>query len=339
MTGLPRHRQQPVGTGFTAASTADDVLAGVDLAGRNVVVTAGHTGLGAEVTRALAAAGASVTVGARNPQRAASALGDVKGVEVGQLDLLDPASITAFAARWTGSSRPLHALINNAGVPAPAERVLDTRGYEAQFATNYLGHFQLTRDLHPALHAAHGARVVNVTSGAHRFADIRWDDVNLHDGYDPGLAYAQSKTAVVLLAVELDRRWAGEGIRGYAAHPGVIVGTSLNSAVGDQALRAMGLIDDSGNPIIDPAAGKKTLQQGASTIVFAATSHWLNGIGGIYLKDNDISPLNDEQTAVTADHIPAEVALHAIDPRSARRLWELGEHMLRVNTTDQGEPR
>ncbi|WP_199757617.1 SDR family NAD(P)-dependent oxidoreductase [Micromonospora sp. Llam0] len=213
---------------------------------------------------------------------------------------------------------------------------LDPRGYEAEFATNFLGHFQLTRDLYPALRAAHGARVVNVSSGAHRFAGIQWDDVNLRDNYHAGLAYAQSKAAVVLLAVEVDRRWADDGIHGYAVHPGVVVGTSLNSAVGNDALRAMGLIDDAGNPIIDPAVGKKTPQQGTSTIAFAAaTSPLLDDIGGVYLKDNDISPVNDEQAPVTADSIPSEVASHAIDPGSARRLWELAKTMLAKNGNQQ----
>lgn len=178
-------RQHPLGTGFTPASTVDDVLRGMDLTGQHVIITAGHTGLGAVVTRALTAAGASVTVGSRYPERAATALEGVPGVGVSQLDLLDPASIEAFATRWIAGGRPLHILINNAGLPAPAELVLDAPGYEAQFATNYLGHFQLTRGLRSALPTANGARVVNVSSGAHRFSDIRWDDVNFRTGYDP----------------------------------------------------------------------------------------------------------------------------------------------------------
>jgi NAD(P)-dependent dehydrogenase (short-subunit alcohol dehydrogenase family) len=329
------HKQHPIGTGFTAASTADDVLAGIDLAGTNVIVTGGHSGLGLETTRALAEAGASVTVGARDPDRAAPALAGIERGEVGQLDLLDPTSIDAFAARYRHSGRPLHVLINCAGLPAPAELVRDARGYEAQFATNHLGHFQLTLGLLSALSAAHGARVVNVSSGAQRFSDIRWDDPHFATGgYDPNLAYAQSKTANVLFAVELDRRWAAEGIRGYAVHPGVVVGTSLNGAAGEDALRAMGLIDESGRPIIDPDRGKKTPQQGASTIVFAATSPLLAEIGGVYLKDNDISPLDDAPKPMSAQEPPAEVMSHSIDPRSAQRLWELSEQLTPTNTSD-----
>ena len=264
------HKQHLIGTGFTAASTADEVLAGIDLSGKNVIVTGGHAGLGLETTRALSKAGAYVTVGSRNPDRAALALAGIERVEVSQLDLIDPALIDAFVTRWLDSGRPLHILINSAG--ASGGPVWDARGYETQFATNHLGHFQLTLGLLPSLRAAYGARLLNVSSGDQRFSDIRWDDPNFTTGYDSLAAYAQSKTANVLFAVELDRRWAKHGIRGYAVHPGVVAGTKLNSSAGKDALKAMGLIDEAGRPIIDPAIGKKTPQQGDSTIVFAATS-------------------------------------------------------------------
>lgn len=324
------HKQHPIGSGFTAASTADEVLAGIDLSGKNVIVTGGHAGLGLETTRALAKAGASVTVGSRDPARAASAVAGIGGVEVSPLDLVEPGSIDAFAARWLESRRPLHILVNSAAAPAPRTLVRDARGYELQFATGHLGHFQLTLGLLPALRAAHGARVVNVSSGAHRFGEIRWDDPNFSTGYDSSRAYAQAKKANVLFAVELDRRWAKDEIRGYAVHPGVVVGTKLNSAVGQGALRAMGLIDEAGEAIIDPERGKKTPSQGASTIVFAAASPLLAEIGGVYLKDSDISPLDDEPRPLTADSIPSEVTSHSIDPQSAERLWELSERLLRA---------
>ncbi|OBI94168.1 SDR family NAD(P)-dependent oxidoreductase [Mycobacterium sp. 1245805.9] len=325
------HNQHPLGTGFTASSTADEVLQGIDLTGMNVVVTGGHSGIGLETTRALSKAGACVTVAARRPQRALAAVADMAHTEVSPLDLMDPASIDAFTGRWLDSGRPLQILINNAGLPAPRDVMRDARGYEAQFVTNYLGHFQLTQGLRPALHAAHGARVVNVTSGAQRFGNIRWHDPHFITGYDPLVAYAQSKTAAVLFAVELDRRWAAEGIRGYAAHPGVVVGTGLNSAAGEQQLRASGLIDEAGRPIINPATGRKTPPQGAATIVFAATSPLLGEVGGVYLKDCDISPLIAEDLPMTSDpdvDIPADVAPHSIDPRAARRLWQLSEQLL-----------
>lgn len=325
------HRQRPLGSEFTPASTAAEVVEGVDLSGKNVVITGGHGGIGLEVTRALSAAGASVVVAARSPVTAAAAVDGLRRVEVEQLDLMDPSSIDGFVARRLATGRPLHILVNAAGVAPPAAIVRDPRGYEAQFATNHLGHFQLTVGLHPALTAAHGARVVTVTSGAHRFSDIRWDDVNFGTGYTPEAAYAQSKTANVLFTVELDHRWRGDGIRSYAAHPGVVVGTKLNGAAGPDALRAQGLIDDAGRPIIIPEHGRKTPQQGAATIVFGAVSPLLADIGGVYLKDSDVSRLDGEAKPMTTDpaeDIPADVAPHAIDARSARRLWELSERML-----------
>jgi NAD(P)-dependent dehydrogenase (short-subunit alcohol dehydrogenase family) len=333
-------KQHPLGSGFTAASTADEVLKGIDLSGTNVVVTGGHVGLGLETTRALAKAGASVTVAARNPDRAASALAGIERVATGRLDLLDPASIDAFAARYLDSGRPLHILVNNAGIMG-GPLVRDARGYESQFATNHIGHFQLTLGLLPALRAAHGARVVNLTSGGHRLSDIRWDDPHFTTGYDGMLAYGQSKTANVLFAVELDRRWADDGIRGYAVHPGIVLGTKLGPWLAegeertpwlsDDELRAMGLIDESGQPVRDPDRELKTPQQGASTTVFAATSPLLAEIGGVYLKDNDISPLDTPRPinfGTEQDIPPSTVVPHAVDPTSAQRLWELSERLL-----------
>ncbi|GLY91525.1 SDR family NAD(P)-dependent oxidoreductase [Actinoallomurus iriomotensis] len=335
------HDQHPIGSGFTAASTADDVLEGIDLSGKNVIVTGGHVGLGLETTRALSRAGASVTVGSRNPDRAAPALAGIERAEIGRLDLLDPASIDAFADRYLDTGRPLHILINNAGIMS-GPLVRDARGYESQFATNHLGHFQLTLGLLPALRAARGARVVNVTSGGHRLSDIRWDDPHFTTGYDGMLAYGQSKTANVLFAVELDRRWAGDGIRGYAVHPGVVITTNLGPWLAegqertpwltDDELRAMGLIDDAGRQIIAPDREMKTPQQGAATSVFAATSPLLDGIGGVYLKDNDISPLDTPRPMSfgAEQDIPSDVVPHAVDPESARRLWELSEQLLKA---------
>ncbi|WP_428487880.1 SDR family NAD(P)-dependent oxidoreductase [Rhodopila sp.] len=302
------------------------MLAGLNLSGRNAIITGGHAGIGLEVTRALAKAGAYVVVGARDPECAARALAGIDPVEVDRLDLLDSASIDGFAKRRLRSERPLHVLVNCAVASGGPER--DPRGYETQFATNHLGHFQLTLALLPALRAASGARVVNVSSGAQRFGSMRWDDLQFTQEYNSLAAYAQSKVANVLFAVELDRRWAADSVRGYAVHPGVVAGTKLTSAAGDAALKRMGLIDEAGEPIIDPAAGKKTPAQAASTIVFAATSPLLNGKGGVYLKDNDIAPLVDEQPSLTNNAIPADAASHSINPEAARRLWTVSEALL-----------
>ncbi|MFH8442260.1 SDR family NAD(P)-dependent oxidoreductase [Streptomyces sp. NPDC018026] len=328
-----QQKQQPLGSGFTAASTADEVLAGIDLTGTNVVITGGHAGIGLAATQALTRAGACVTVGARGPERAALALEGVERVETGRLDLADPASIDAFAIRYVDSGRPLHVLINNAGVPLRGQREVDARGYEAQFATNHLGHFQLTLGLLPALRAAHGARVVNLSSGGHRLTGIRWDDLHFASGYDPFLAYGQSKTANILFAVELDRRWAKAGIRGYAVHPGIVPGTHLNSSVGEERLRATGLMDDNGHPVVDLERGVKDVRQGAATTVFAATSPMLEGIGGVYLRDSDVSELDESPEPLTGAEKapPADVVPHAVDHESARRLWELSEELIKVS--------
>jgi len=320
------HGQHPLGSGFPPSVTANDVLAGVDLSGQNVIVTGGHAGIGLEVSRALAKAGAAVLVGARNPASAMAAIEGIPGVMVDHLDLIDPTSVDSFATRWLATGKPLHILVNNAGASGGPER--DARGYEMQFATNHLGHFQLTRALLPALRAAAGARVVNVSSGAHRFGRIRWDDPNFTSDFNSLAAYAQSKTANVLFAIGLDERWKADGIRGYAVHPGVVAGTKLNSAAGPDALRRMGLIDDVGQPVIDPAIGKKTPAQGASTIVFAAASPMLDRIGGVYLVDNDIAPLNDDDAPVTDRKIPTDAASHSIDRADARRLWMISEQLL-----------
>jgi NAD(P)-dependent dehydrogenase (short-subunit alcohol dehydrogenase family) len=320
--------QHPIGSGFTAASTAADVLKGIDLSGKNAIVTGGHAGLGLETTRALAKAGATVIVASRDPERAAKAIAGIECAEVSQLDLSDPKSIDAFVSRYLASKRPLPMLINNATAAISPEIVRDARGYEMQFATGHLGHFQLTLGLHPALRAAQGARVVNVSSGAHRMGEIRWDDPNFATGYSPLGGYAQVKKANVLFAVELDRRWKSEKIRAYAVHPGVIIHKAL-TAERHASYRAQGLVDEAGAPIIDPERGKKTIAQGVSTIVFAATSPLLANVGGVYLKDNEISVIDDEKRTLTADSIPSEACSSSLDPESAKRLWELSEKLLK----------
>jgi NAD(P)-dependent dehydrogenase (short-subunit alcohol dehydrogenase family) len=329
-------KQHPLGSGFTAASTARDVLEGIDLSGRNVIVTGGHVGLGLETTRALVHAGASVTVGVRSPDRAAPALAGIERVDVERLDLMDPVSVDAFAARYVESGRPLHVLANNAGLMG-GELVRDARGYESQFSTNHLGHFQLTNALLPALRAANGARVVEVSSWGHHLSDIRWDDPHFETGtYEGMVGYGQSKTANVLFAVELDRRFSGDGIRGYSLHPGGIVGTNLAPWLTVDDKKAMGLLDGAGRPIIDPDRDMKTPEQGASTTVWGATSPLLADIGGVYLQNNDIAPIDDKAIDVNPDiaagpiEMTVGVTPYAVDPESAQRLWDLSERMIRA---------
>lgn len=322
--------QQPLHSGFTAASTAADVIRGLDLTGQIALVTGGHAGLGLETVRALHSAGAQVIVPARDPARAAPALQGLAGVEVETLDLLDPTSIDALATRFLASGRPLHLLVLSAGIMAnPLAR--DARGYESQLATNHLGHFQLVGRLWPALVQAHGARVVALSSRGHRISPVLFDDPNFERRpYDPWVAYGQSKTANVLFALGMDKRGQAVGIRAFSVHPGSIAGTGLSKYVTPEQLRQMGAVDDAGNPILDPAKGLKTAEQGASTSVWCATSPQLVGLGGVYCEDNDIAtvylPDNDPASSA-APRAMTGVMPYAVDAVAADRLWILSEQL------------
>src|SRR3954453_2140389 len=213
----PQHVRE---SSFGIDSTATDVLAGIDLTDKLAVVTGGASGLGLATTRALAAAGARVVAAVRSPAAAREALAGVAGVEVEELDLADLDSVSPFAGRLRASGRSIDMLIANAGVMAcPETRV--GPGWEAQFATNHLGHYALVNHLWPAI--ADGARVVAVSSRGHHFSPIRWDDVHFGHGYDRWLAYGQAKTANVLFAVHLDRLGRDRGVRAFALHPGSIM--------------------------------------------------------------------------------------------------------------------
>jgi NAD(P)-dependent dehydrogenase (short-subunit alcohol dehydrogenase family) len=326
--------QTPLGSGFTAASTTKDILEGIDLHGKLAIVTGGYSGLGKETVRALRVAGADVVVPARDVARAAGQLEEVDGIEFAELDLLDPASIDAFAQRFLDTKRPLHILVNSAGIMAnPLTR--DARGYESQFATNHLGHFQLTTGLLPALRQAGGARVVAVSSRGHRYGAVDFEDPNFeHREYAPYPAYGQSKTANVLFAVELDERERTSGIRAFAVHPGSII-THLARYSDREVLRAGGFLDENYEPIIDPARGLKTAEQGAATQVWCATSPQLDGYGGVYCEDVDIAPVHTsdvpdtEVLAVTPGAFG--VLPYAIDRDNARRLWKLSEELVNEN--------
>lgn len=323
--------QRPIGSGFTAASTAADVTRGVDLNGKVAVVTGGYSGIGVETVRALRNAGAAVVVPVRDRAKAARTLAGID-VETDEMDLLDPASIDAFAARFLATGRPLHMLVNSAGImAAPLRR--DARGYESQFATNHLGHFQLTRRLWPALARANGARVVSVSSWGHRYSPVIFEDINFERRpYDPWKAYGQSKTANVLFAVALDKRSQRDGVRAFALHPGGIV-TDLSRYISADDLRARGAIDEAGNPVIDPSRNMKTVEQGAATSVWCAVSRQLDGMGGVYCENVDVAPLRE---ADNSSQLPGPgraagtmgVMPHAIDPEAAERLWEVSERLL-----------
>ena len=320
--------QKPIGSGFGAVSTAADVIKGIDLSGKVAIVTGGHSGIGLETARVLRLAGARVIVPARDRDKAVRALQGID-VEIESIDLIDPASIDTFAERFIASRQPLHILVNSAGIGgAPLTR--DGRGYELHFATNHLGHFQLAMRLWPALRNAKGARVVAVSAWAHSRAPIVFEDPNFeHRNYIPWMAYGQSKTANILFALALDARAREHGVRAFSLHPGSIVSTGLSKYVAPELLRAAGLVDENGSPIIDPAKNQKTAEQGAATSVWCATSPQLDGMGGVYCQNSDIAPIVTETLASNPiGSMALGVMPHAVDTKAADRLWSLSEQMV-----------
>ncbi|WP_329045416.1 SDR family NAD(P)-dependent oxidoreductase [Amycolatopsis sp. NBC_01488] len=312
--------QHKIGSGFGATTTAAEAVAGIDLTGKLAVVTGGYSGIGLETTRALTGAGAHVVVPARRRETAEETLDGVENVEVDELDLSDLDSVRAFAERFLATGRRIDLLIANAGVMAcPETRV--GPGWEAQFATNHLGHFALVNRLWPAV--ADGARVVSLSSRGHHYSPIRWDDVQFERGYDKWAAYGQAKTANVLFAVRLDELGASRGVRAFALHPGGIM-TPLQRHLPREEMIERGWIDEAGNFLVE----FKTPEQGAATTVWAATSPQLAGLGGLYLEDCDVAelcPADAEGMAASG------VRRYAVDRDEARRLWTLSAELTGVD--------
>jgi NAD(P)-dependent dehydrogenase (short-subunit alcohol dehydrogenase family) len=322
----------PITTPFGAESTAAEVVAGIDLTGRRAIVTGGASGIGIETARALAGAGAEVTLAVRNVEAGERTAAQItrttgtrttgtrttgtettgsKPVLTARLDLADQASVAAFAAAWDG---PLHILINNAGIMA-APLMRTPEGWEMQFATNHLGHFALATRLHGALAAAGSARVVSVSSSAHLRSPVVFEDIHfLERPYEPWAAYGQSKTANVLFAVEATRRWAGDGITVNALMPGGIR-TGLQRYVTDEELDRLRSQTGGGG------ASWKTPEQGAATSVLVATSPLLDGIGGRYFEDCNEAGQNQPGSR-------RGVAAYALDTDSAALLWQVSADTL-----------
>jgi NAD(P)-dependent dehydrogenase (short-subunit alcohol dehydrogenase family) len=302
---------------FDFTSTAADVVAGLDLRGRRALVTGAAGGIGVETARALAAAGATVTLAARNREAADTTARDIRDstgnpdVHIAHLDLMDRGSVDRLVAEFSG---PLHMLVNNAGVMAVPELRLSPEGHEMQFATNHLGHFRLTLGLLPALREANGARVVVVSSRAHLNSPVDFDDIDFERRpYDPALAYAQSKTANVLFAVGATQRWAEDAIFANALHPGAIAESNLSRYYDPADLAAL------------RGSGKytfKTVPQGAATSVFLATSPLVAGVGGRYFENCQEAVVGEPQACGTDG---AGVAAYALDAQDADRLWEISE--------------
>ena len=313
--------QHPLPSGLGRTTTAEAALAGADLSGRVLVITGGYAGIGRETVRVLSGAGASIIVPARDVEKARAALHGIPRTEIYRMDLADPASIDSFAGDFVSSGRPLDILINNAGIMA-TPLAHDSRGYERQFATNHLGHFQLAARLWPSLRRSGRARVVALSSGAHRFSDIDFNDPNYrHRAYDKFKAYGQSKTANALFALGLDVRGEPHGIHAFSVHPGSIA-TELTRHVPLEDLQAMGFRDENGDVTPHIAALYKTVEQGAATTVWCATSSQLEGMGGVYCEDCDIAqPMPADTTELTG------VLPWAMDPERADRLWRLSEDL------------
>ncbi|MBU2662582.1 SDR family NAD(P)-dependent oxidoreductase [Actinoplanes bogorensis] len=355
-------------TRFGAGSTADDVVAGLDLSGVRAIVTGASSGIGVETARSLARAGAHVTLAVRDTSAGARTAAEIADsiaraqpeaardrpeaardrpeaardrpeaardrpeaardrpeagrdrLEVSALDLADQSSVAAFVQRWRG---PLHLLINNAGVVTSDLR-RTAEGWEWQFATNHLGHFALSLGLHDALAAGARergeARIVALTSGAHMRSPIVFDDLHFERrDYDPQEAYAQSKTANVLFAVEATRRWATDGIVANAANPGgVATGLQRDFTPAQKEYLARA-----------EAAGVftyKTTQQGAATTLVAAVAPEFAGVGGRYLDDgNEAAVVGDDANLFENSHA---VKQWALDPETARRLWTVSTELV-----------
>jgi NAD(P)-dependent dehydrogenase (short-subunit alcohol dehydrogenase family) len=309
---------QRLTTPYGFHTTADEVIQGVDLTGKRAIVTGGASGIGAETAKVLAGAGAEVTLAVRNVEAGRRAADDIAKdqpgarVAVGQLDLVDRASVAAFVDSWSG---PLHVLVNNAGIMALPELHRSAEGWELQFATNYLGHFNLTLGLHDALASAGGARIVSLSSNAHRTSPIVFDDIQFERRpYEAWSAYGQSKTGNVLLAVEAGRRWADDGITVNAVMPGGIRTNLQRHQMENIAPEIQEIFDN---------YRWKTLQEGAATSILAAASPLLDGITGRYFEDCNEAEITTDPDAENG------VRPHALDPDDAARLWAVATDLLR----------
>ncbi|MDP9956257.1 NAD(P)-dependent dehydrogenase (short-subunit alcohol dehydrogenase family) [Epilithonimonas hungarica] len=313
--------QKPINSGFNAKSTTEEVIKGIDLEGKIAIVTGGNSGIGLETVKTLSKAGATVIVPARDIEKAKRNLVGIPNVELEELDLANPDSINAFAEKFLESARPLHLLINNAGIMwVPLRR--DNRGFESQLAINYLAHFQLTAKLWSALKKANGARVVNVSSGGHQFSDFNFEDPNfLNREYETLLGYGQSKTAVNLFSMELDNRAKEFNVRSYALCPGAVGETELGREAPLDLFQKLGYVDSEGNLLPEVKASLKTIPQGAATTVWCATSPLLNDLGGVYCENVDVALLSSDVSIIGG------IKAYSLDETNAKRLWDLSEEM------------
>ena len=308
---------------FGRDTTTTDVLSGIDLSGKTVLITGGSSGLGAETARAMAAQGAKVTITARKIEKGRpvaeqinKAFGEER-VDVVALELGSLKSVRDCAATYLANHDTLDVLINNAGVMACPEAKTED-GFELQFGSNHLGHFVLTCALAPALiNAGEGARIVSLSSAAHHMSPIDFDDVQFESrSYHKWVSYGQSKTANALFAVGIDKRLKEKGVRAFSVHPGIIQ-TELMRHMDDDDRR---MIETATNP--ENGQPLKTIPAGAATTCYAATAPELDGMGGLYLEDCCIAKSNNGPDGRSG------VRDYALDPDGAEHLWEISEQMV-----------
>jgi len=307
--------------GFGRDTTTADVIEGIDLDGKLALVTGGSGGLGAETARALASKGARVVITARDVAKGEKVARGIRAstsndaIEVEELELGSLASIRAFADRFLARHDAVQILVNNAGVMAcPFGKTTD--GFELQFGTNHLGHFLMTGLIAPALLRGAPARVVSVSSRGHQMSPVVFDDIHFERRpYDKWSAYGQSKTANILLAVELERRLGSRGVHANAIHPGVIV-TELARHLVPEDMELLKKRAPGGKMHI------KSVEAGAATAVYTATAPELEGRGSLYLEDCGVAKMNDAENAVDG------VRSYALDPAAAKRIWSTSEEMV-----------
>lgn len=311
---------------FGAESTTDDVLGGIDLSGKRVLVTGTSSGLGVETARALAAHGAQVVGAARDLDKARGATRAVRdqaanggSFELVELDLASLKSVRACADRLVAAGKPFDVVIANAGVMAtPKGKTAD--GFETQFGTNHLGHFVLVNQIASLLHS--GSRLVNLSSSGHRFSDVDLDDPNFErTPYAEFVAYGRSKTANILFAVEFDRRHRARGIRATAVHPGGIqteLGRYMTDEVRDNLIKSI----NANAPAGEPAFKWKSIPQGAATTVWAGFVAPAGLVGGKFCEDCHVAEIAE------GAELRRGVRSYALDPERAKALWAKSEEMV-----------
>lgn len=305
---------------FGATSTTDDVLAGIDLAGKRVLVTGVSAGLGVETARALAAHGAEVIGTVRDVEKGQRATAGIPGITLLQMDLASLASVRAAADRLVAEGKPLDLIIANAGVMA-CPKSFTTDGFEMQFGTNHLGHFVFVGRIASLLQP--GGRLVNLASSGHRFSDVNLEDPNFeHTEYTEFGAYGRSKTANILFAVEFDRRHKARGVRATAVHPGGIQ-TELGRHLGHEAIEGLiKQLEEQNRAAGLPPFVWKTIPQGAATSVWAGIVASADEVGGLYCEDCHIAEPENSDLAMRG------VRAYALDPDNAKALWAKSEEMV-----------